>query len=78
MWARRHKTRTAGGRTRPDDEAQRSRRGLYFPAAAADRQLGGGSLLKSRASRMAAPAVSYSRHARLAFISSSNINTKLP
>ena len=70
--------RTAGGRTRTDDEAQRSRRGLCCPAAAADRQLGGGWLHRSRAGRMAAPAVSCGRHVRLAFISSSNINTKLP
>ena len=69
--------RTAGGRTRTDDEAQRSRRGLCCLAAAEDRQLGGGSLHTSRAGRMSAPAVSRSRHARLAFISSSNINTKL-
>ena len=77
-WARRHKMRTAGGRARTDNEAQCSRRGLYCPVAAADRQLGGGSLHKSRAGRMAAPAVSCSRHARLSFISASNINTKLP
>ena len=73
-----HMPRTAGGRTRPNDKAQRSRRGLCCPTAAADRQLGGGSLHTSRASRMASPAVSCSRHARSAFISSSNINTKLP
>ena len=76
--ARQHEMRTAGGRTRTDNETQCSRRGLCCLAAAEDRQLGGGSLHTSHAVRIAAPAVSCSRHARLAFISSSNINTKLP